>query len=439
MSKSQNSVKQPVQITGEQKTRRIIIIAVSILLGALIIFGSTLGIITGVRRSRYVIRLKGEGIDRGVASYLAASYKTTYMATLRQNGANVSDTEAFWSQEVYNGNTYGDYLAFGTEQYIREILAAAVIFDETSRLTSEDKETLKLAVYEILSYRADGSVEQFDTLCEPMGFDYKDFKAAATLIYKATRAASRIYGEGGANAAYLTDECDAYYMGYSRVKMIFIRTEDTFALDAEGNRITDTSGNDTLRPLTDYEREEREGYISRLNACIEGINDGSVAPEQFDALAKEITEKYKENSADVLGSGYYLHGVSAYTKEFSKLFPTVLSQAFDLYTGECGKVEIGADDDSESAEGEEDEESGSESGDEVQPFVGVCFMYKAELEPRAYTDTKSNFFSDFYSLVAKELYKELLDGYIDSIELTDKWSELNITKIPYNTEFIPRF
>ncbi len=436
MSKSLNTAKQPAVNAGELKTRRIIIIAVSILLGALIIFGTTLGIITGVRRSRYVISLKGEGIDKGVASFLAASYKSTYMAALRQNGVNVSDTDAFWSTEVYNGNTYGDYLAYETEQYMKEILAASVIFDETSRLTSDDKNTLKLAVYEILNYRADGSIDEFNALTEPMGFDYDDFKAATTLVYKATRAASRIYGDGGKKTANLTSECDDFYLRYSRVKMIFIRTEDTFALDAEGNRIIDESGKDTLRPLTDYERAERTEYINRLNECIEGINNGTVAPEQFDALAREITEKYKENSADVLDSGYYLYSGSNYSEEFSKIFPTVLPDAISLYTGECGKVEIGADDESGS---EEDADEEAEEKNDVQPFVGVCFMYKAELEPRAYTDTESNFFGDFYALLALDMYSELLDGYVDSVSLTEKWSEMDFSKIPYNTDFLARF
>ena len=433
MNKTMNTPKKTAVNEGQLKTRRIITVSVSIILGILILFGATLGIITGVRRSRYIARLGGNGVSEGVVSFLAATYKTSYMATHRENGVSVSDTDAFWKTEVYNGNTHGDYLKYYTGEYISKVLASARIFDEVSRMTAEDKRAVSIAVDEILTYRASGSVDDFNALCDPMGFDYSDFKEAATLLYKASRAPERVFGEDGSGASALTEECDSFYMRYSRVKMIFIRTEDTFSLDGEGNRIIDSSGNDTLRPLTDDEREERTAYIETLKECIAGINNGSVAPERFDELAAEITERYKENSSSVLESGYYLYANSNYTNEFSNMIPEAVKSALMLDVGECTMVEI------PTLSEDNAETEASESGDTDYSFKGVCFMYRAESEEKAYKNTESNFFGDFYALVANDLYENMIKEYMEEVIFSEKWSEVDPSVLPYNSDIKVRF
>ena len=46
------------------------------------------------------------------------------------------------------------------------------------------------------------------------------------------------------------DECDRYLNEYSRVKLLFIRTKDTYAIDENGNRIIE-NGEYLMRELYD--------------------------------------------------------------------------------------------------------------------------------------------------------------------------------------------
>ena len=54
---------------------------------------------------------------------------------------------------------------------------------------------------------------------------------------------------------------------------------------------------------------------------------------------------------------------------------------------------------------------------------------------------KSNeaFFGDFYSLAAGELYSELTTEYTKRVEIRDKWNEINVIEIPYNTDYVAEF
>ena len=58
--------------SANAKGKRMLIILISVLLGAVIIFGAVFGIIIGVRNASYVMRYDNVGIDSGVASYLVS-------------------------------------------------------------------------------------------------------------------------------------------------------------------------------------------------------------------------------------------------------------------------------------------------------------------------------------------------------------------------------
>ena len=49
------------------------------------------------------------------------------------------------------------------------------------------------------------------------------------------------------------------------------------------------------------------------------------------------------------------------------------------------------------------------------------------------------FFGDFYSLASGELYSELTVGYTKRVEIRDKWSEIDIINLPYNTDYVAEF
>ena len=175
--------KKP-SLTSAQKTRRTVIIIISVIVGLAITVGAVLGIITAAKNSSYLMKLDNVGITPGVASYLSSYFKALYMQNLAASGADVSDTPSFWNKKVFKENTYGDYLAYETEEYIKELIASNAIFDKHTSLTSEDRDEIDLAIKEILVYRADGQKAQFNQDVKNMDFDYKDFQSATEMLYK---------------------------------------------------------------------------------------------------------------------------------------------------------------------------------------------------------------------------------------------------------------
>lgn len=400
------------------------IIFVSVFVGIAIIIGSTFGIIAAVRNSSYVMKLESVGIDEGVANYLSSYFKTKYMQSLASSGINVSDTAAFWNTKVFNESTYGDYLKYETEQYMKQIIASLRVFDMYTSLTAEDKNEIKLAAKEILAYKASADKKLFNEDTEKYGFDYKDFEKATEVLYKTYVLKERIFGQNGENMTSFPDYCEEYFASYARVKLVFIRTQDTFLTDAEGNREKDDKNNDALRDLTESEKLERAEYIARFDECIKGINDGTVASEQFDVLAEELINKYGENSRESI-TGYYFSYGSTYTEEFQKYYKDVVTKTFEMEIGKCAVIEFG----SLMAEDEEESE---------QSFVGRCYLYRISNEKDAYKN-QNDFFLDFYSLAATSLYQKMIEEYAKKVEIMDKWKNIDCVNTPYNVDYVARF
>ncbi|MBQ9071005.1 MAG: hypothetical protein IJY23_06650 [Clostridia bacterium] len=427
--KAKATPTKKASLSGAKRTRRIVIILVSVLVGIAVVLGAVLGIVAAVRRASHVMRLEDIGINEGVASYLSSVFKSMYMQNLASSGVSVSDTESFWNTKVFRENTYADYLEYETTQYIKQIIAANVIFDSYTTLKSADKSKIEQATNEILVYQSGGDKGAFNEATEAMGFDYKDFKKATEILYKAYMIKSRIFGDSGERMSSFPEELESFYSGYARVKLIFIRTQDTFVLDESGNRVQDSDGNDSLRALTAEEKSERAAYIERLDACIAGINDGTVAPEYYDSLAAEIYGKYKENIDTALTTGYYFMSGSKFTTEFSEAFSDVVKTSSSLGIGEAGVVEYG----SIMADDGEDEKKQLE-------FVGRCYIYRVERESAAYEkEDKNGFFSDFSSLAATSVCQKMINDYAAKVEILDKWENINPVAIPYNTNYVAKF
>ena len=421
-------VAAAAETVGKNNTKRVVLIFVCVLLAAVILFGAILGIVTWATRANYAVRLGSLGISEGVANYFATEFKAEYIRYLNSTGASVTDNEAFWSSPYIGGgvstSTQGDYLKRYVENSIKELLASVMIFDKYSSLTSDDKTQIANAVDQILTYRAGGSKSEFNAQTEQYGFDYSDFKKGIEMLYKAKAAPTRVFGQNGANITNFSEFCDEFFMGsdtldgYTRVKVVFIRTQDTFVLDENGKRKVDENGNDMLRDLTAEEMAERNGYIQRLESCIEGFKDNSIAKEVFDEVAGKVY-KYNENLTEDYIDYYLLKG-SSFTSEFGEKFPEVVDKALSLSVGEVGAVEYGA----------------VMSDADTGTFTGRVYIYRLANEQGAYKRTDSvGFFSDFNSLAASKLYSLWSAEYAEGAEFRSKWYNIDIISHKYTTAF----
>ena len=400
--------------------KRALIIFACVFLGAVILAGSVFGIALAVRNAGYTMSYGGIGLSEGVTNYLVSYYKSTYMAMRAEmSGQAFPDNEVLWNSVIYEKDdgtkyTYGDDLKNYITLSMRSLLASNKVFDTYSKLTSSDKAKIEESVNEILSYRAESSVSVFNENTAKYGYTFADFKAATVMLYKASVAQERICGKDGANMASSLPEMkeylDLFYNRYSHVGLIFVRTEDEFRYDENGDRIRGEDGNDKLYALDDAAKAERQERIAELNACIAGINSGEVAPQRF----FELMEKYDEGDRDLHGKGYYFNSDSSYTKEFSSELESVVKSSIMLKVGEATSVECD---------------------------FGVCFIYCYEREDEAYTDKSSDYcFSDFYSLAANSFYEELIKEHRENVTVKAAWENVNVIAIPYNNgDYIARF
>lgn len=425
-NKSAFKAKQP--LTDEEKairTRRAVIIIISIILAAALILGIVLGIVTLVRNASYVMKLERVGVDKGVAAFLISMYKHDYLQNLVANGVDASDSDSFWEKARVTGNE-GDLFNYEATEYLKAVIAANVLFDEYAKLSKDDEYKIEFAVQEVLNYQAAGSKKTFNELTKEMGFDYKDFKKGTEMLYKLRVVYTTVFGESGSKMqTSFANYCEEFYNNnYIRAKILVIRTEDTYEFD-NGEMIKGDDGKYKTRPLTPEEKAKRAEYIARLDECVENLKvnpNNTIAMNDFNNLLALIADEYNENVTSGVKNGYYLAANSEYTSKLG--LDEIVKDAFDLDIGEIAV---------------HTHEAGVAKSTTEESSIGFsykCYVYRMEKENKAYKDSSlEHFFYDFNSLASVSLYGEMIDEYSKDVELRDKWDAINPIAIPRNYDF----
>lgn len=403
------------QNSPQKKRKNVFLITfICIFLALVLIFGAILGIISVVRNSKAAVKYEGLTMSEETASFFVSYYKYRYMSILSSAGVvGVEDTRGFWNRihedEVLS---YGELLIKSTEQYIRQIMVANYLYDNYARLTSDDKDVINTARGELLTYKADGNKDLFNSSVSKYGFDYSSLKDAITMLYKANVAKNIIYGADGSNLKNFPELANEYLAEYTHVKLLFIRTETAFVLDENGDRIIGDDGNDETRLLTEAEKAERQELISDIRGYIDARESGGDI-QMGEEMFNYYLEKHDEGDKDMHADGYYFHKNSAFTSEFSEVFKNIVDKSYSM--------EIG-------------------SYDEVNVDFGVCFIYKYEPTANVYASTLAEVcFTDFYSDAAAVIFEKTLTELSTDVVLTKKFSKIDIIGLPYNYDYLPSF
>ena len=397
------------------KNKRSLLVFVAVFLSLALVLGATLGIIAIVKRSQSVVSYEGVTMNKPVASFFISRFKVEYISALRASGVNATDTDAFWASKDDTGTTYGAKFTQLAEQYLKEIVATAYLFDRYSKLTKDDKSRIEKTCIEVLEYQAGGDEEKFNEIAAAYGFDYDDFCDAVELLYKSTNSYATIYGADGTGIYGNTASCEKYLAEYSQVQLIFIRTEQKLTTDSEGKTV--------IEDLTDEEKSERMALIDMLTASIDAIktgSDGQMTPAMFEIY---LDAKYNDGDTSMNSTGYYFHEDAESTVELSEAFPEVVKAALEMKNGEFRKVSTSLIDE-----------------DNLIGMEGVCFIYKYAPVSGAYKiSSLETWFSDFYSNASEHLFVESVAELIADATTTDKLAEIDFIAIPNNTKLVPRF
>ena len=295
------------------KKKNFLLIFVAAFAAVVLAFGIALGIVSGVKKSKTVVSFGGLMMDGEVTSFFVSQYKYSFMNMLSASGhKNVEDSPGFWNKDAGNGKTYGELLRESTKEYLAQVLVTNYLYNRYKSLTSADKELISTAVRETVTYKADGSKDAFNKAVSEFGFSYSSYKTAASMMYKAMFAKSLVCGDGGANLKDEREIVEEYLSEYTHVKLLFIRTETTFVLDSDGNRVVENDGTYATRDLTDSEKTERQQLISEIRGYIENAKN-----EQNNAMGAEMFDWYLKNNdeGDVKSHdyGYYFHESSGFS------------------------------------------------------------------------------------------------------------------------------
>ena len=405
---------------GGQVINRKIMIFISAFLAIVILFGAVFGALLADRHRNATVMYGDLTMDLEVTSFFLSYYKTLYMSELSEAlNTHVPDSEWFWNSEYEDGKTYGNALSESAADYVKSILVKATLFDSYTELTDEGEQFVANLVDDFLSQRGFFSKESFNASVKEYGFSYNSFKKAVKLLYKANNAQALIYGTSGENVSDRADVCAEYLKTYSHVKLLFIRTENDFLLDEEGNRVKDENSKDVFRPLIESERVERQEVISTLRQGIVASENGEasqITDEYFDAQI----EKYDSASEVFHKYGYYFHENSNYPAGFaSDVSLDVAKKALSMKNGEYAEVEL---------------------KDEDGSTYAICFIYKYEPQNGSYVISALDIiFDDFYSDCARYSFNKDVALLATDAVLKEKYFDINIITLPYNTEFVPRF
>ncbi len=424
----QNSKIYMKKSTRVAKNKRILIICVCIMLALVVALTVTVSTVAIVRDSRAVIKYGGTMVDKGVASYLAATYKSLFMSGLE----GAYDTPLFWESQVESASTpitYGQLLKQQTDKYIKQVVIGAYLFDRYTSLTKTEKEAISRACEDVLSDRVGGSEEKFNENCRAMGFTYSDFKLATELIYKSEQAQDIIYGPEGTalNNPDRYSECDTYYYNeFSHVEILFIPTKIELIKDEDGNLEKDSDGLYKYQYFTQLEIIERRADIEEIRTLIEGYRNGSgeqISEYYFDSMQ----EKYSISN-DFLDTGYYFSPYSTFSLRFaeesSRLLPSGYKEAFF----KC-------------LEAIRDTSYGMSSGQyyEIEGDYGTAFIHTLDKTEHGYLSSEhTEQFHDFFSDAADYLYGKAVEKITPDVEVREEYADIVVTEIPYNYYYVAK-
>ena len=412
-------------LTRVARNKRIFITVLASMLAAVLVLSAAVGVIYTVRDGRAVVKYNGVRIDRGVAAYLAATYKASFMASVGE----AYDTPEFWESKPFGTDkTYGELLESATLDYVKSVAVGAYLFDRYSSLTSEECAAIETACAEVLDYKANNDASEFNRAAEAMGFSYSDFEKATELMYKSELAKTRIYGSGGealATNAGLTS-CNEYYMAeYHHVKLLFIPTKLKILTDSAGAP-TMTGGVYDTEYFTAAELIERCGDIEEIRRLIDGyVNDldEQISPEYFDLMQAKYNISHAKDD-----TGYYFSKNSAFTQNFATDSSAYLPEDYSLALYKALDAAVAS-------------LPGMNVGEyrEIEGDFGSLFIYKYENADLEYLLGASDAqFHDFYSDAADYLYVSQLEELVKDVSVRDGYSDIDTTAVPYNVDFVAK-
>ena len=372
-----------------------------------LVFGLVLGIIMMVNDANAVVSFEGVTMDEEVTSFFVTLNKNQYIRVLNSSQVeDVSDNHFFWNRDAGAGKTYGQLLIEDTKKFISLVMVTNYIFDSQRGLTSEDERRISNAVASVLDLKAGGNVDKFNEKAQKCGFSYDSFEEAVTMLYKY----AIVMNVNGVNLSEADKK--AHIEEYTHVKLLFIRTESTFRVDSDGNRVVGNDGYE-MHEYTEAEKAAVAADIEEIRKAI-AISGTGVDGGMSELMFNTFLKKYKnDGSTSMVNSGYYFSEDEKFTSVFKQQYSDIVETALEMSVGEYAEAEFA---------------------------YGTCFIYKYKSDVADLNNSNlSGCFDNFYSTLMLEYFDKTLSAIGEDVEFKPEYDDIKIFDLWCNSELVPSF
>ena len=303
-------------------------------------------------------------------------YLATYKAKFAQAYADFKNTSEFYDMELGDtGMSAEEFLYDAVVHNVKMSLVCDELFDEYGlRISSDVTDTIDYYIDDFITEFAGGSKNVFNAALAEYGINAKMLREIYLRDERASAVFSHLFGTGG--EMELTDEDRTEYLSenYVRVRHIYVNNKYTYLYDEDGVPVYTTSGKQQTTSLSDDELAAKNALIAAID---ESIAEGGDFEEIYEAFSED---KYYEN-------GYYLTKSTDFVDD-------VVSSAFDLEIGEHIKIESD---------------------------VGVHYIMRLEMDDSPWEeDENADFFENYDSIVADQLFNAYIESFIDEVIVDQK-------------------
>ena len=269
---------------------------VSLLLAAAMLLPALVGC---GEKATPAITFRDTVITENEYSYFMSYYKGYFLYSAT---GNTVDNAQYWSSELVEGVTAGDYLSALILSNVMSTAIYVQLFDEYGlTLTAEEKKTVDDSIEQFIAI--EGSKSALNSSLLSYGINESMLRDIMMDQLKSSKVQAALYTDPTVGVPTEAD-LDKYYKdNYYRAQYIFISNSQEYVLDDNGEIIVnEDEGSYEVRPLTDEEKAQKKALAADLDLRL-------AAGEDFETLMKEYT---MDMGMLHFPDGYYFNTASTY-------------------------------------------------------------------------------------------------------------------------------
>ncbi len=342
---------------------------------------------SGCSAGTAVMTYHGASISENEFQYYLATYKGKF----QQLYSDFKDTTEFYESELIEGTTNEEYLFNMVVDNVKRTLICDALFDELGlKISSSVEDQIDYYIDDYITEYANGSKNLFNSALAQYGINSKMLKEIYLRDEHATAVFSAMYSSSGTNPVTNADRTAYLEENYVRIRHIYVNNKYVYTTDEDGYLIYNEDGTKQTTAMSVEELEAK-------NAVIAAIDESLVNGDDFELIYETFSEdQYYPN-------GYYLTRNTDFISE-------VVQSAFELEIGEYIKIESD---------------------------YGTHYIKRLALDENPWDDeSNSDFFTDYDTTVAEELFNEYLDELMPAVEVDEEIiAEYSVQSSPINYRF----